>query len=40
MIRYVKAHEDLVWFTHRRDIADYCIARENDPPEYRPMGDY
>jgi peptidoglycan/xylan/chitin deacetylase (PgdA/CDA1 family) len=40
MIRYLKQFEELIWFTHRRDIADYCIARTNDPPDYRPMGDY
>jgi peptidoglycan/xylan/chitin deacetylase (PgdA/CDA1 family) len=40
MIRYLKQFEDIIWFTHRRDIADHCIAHANNPPEYRPMGDY
>jgi hypothetical protein len=40
MIRYLKEFEEIVWFTHRRDIAEYCIERTNNPPEYRPMGDY
>ncbi|MEE8141314.1 MAG: polysaccharide deacetylase family protein [Alphaproteobacteria bacterium] len=40
MIRYVKKHEDLVWFTHRRDIATLCMAANREPPDYRPMGDY
>ena len=40
MIRYVKEHEDLVWFTHRRDIAALCLAADRDPPDYRPLGDY
>jgi peptidoglycan/xylan/chitin deacetylase (PgdA/CDA1 family) len=40
MIRYLKEFEKLVWFTHRRDIAAYCIAQTKNPPEYRPFGDY
>lgn len=40
MIRYVKQFEDVVWFTHRRDIADHCLAHANNPPDYRPLGDY
>jgi len=40
MIRYVKQFDDVVWFAHRRDIADYCIAQTTNPPEYRPLGDY
>ena len=40
MIRYVKQFEDVVWFAHRREIADHCIAQTNDPPAYRPLGDY
>jgi peptidoglycan/xylan/chitin deacetylase (PgdA/CDA1 family) len=40
MIRYVKQFEDMVWFTHRRDIADLCLKQAKNPPDYRPMGDY
>ncbi len=40
MITYLKRYEDEVWFCHRRDIAEHCLAREKNPPDYRPLGDY
>jgi hypothetical protein len=38
MIRYVRQHDDIVWFPTRDEIADYVLANTNHVEPYSPMG--
>jgi hypothetical protein len=38
MIRYVRQHDDLVWFATRDEIADYVLKHTNEAEPYSPTG--
>ncbi len=38
MIRYVRQHDDIVWFPTRDEVADYVLANTNYVEPYSPTG--
>jgi hypothetical protein len=38
MIRYVRQHDDLVWFPTRDEIAEHVLANTNEAEPYSPTG--